>query len=217
MVGGVSDIRLPADQRATRRSVPAWSDRWVDLARPAVAQPLVDLLQMRAHEFLLGLGDPRTARLASVVPRGVVDLWRGPPASTLHRRWCECSRQRGSGCGAWRSAPPDVAEVGRTRGRIGRSVWRPEIQPAVWALGVVVSHVLVEHPLQVPSTQDERPVQTLLPDGPHPALSEAVRPWGSERVRTTWAPSAVNTASKLLVYLESRSRIRNRNDPRSAR
>ncbi len=33
----------------------------------------------------------------------------------------------------------------------------------------------------MPSTQDERPVQALPPDGPHPALSEGVRPLGSER------------------------------------
>ena len=39
---------------------------------------------------------------------------------------------------------------------------------------VVVPHVLVEDPLKMPSTPDQHPIQTLLPDRPHPALSDGV-------------------------------------------
>jgi hypothetical protein len=80
----------------------------------------------------------------------------------------------------------------------------------VWPPLVVVGHVHPQHSLGVASTQDERPVQAFPPDGPHPALGEGVRPRSLERVRIVVMPSAAKTASKLLVNLESRSRIRKR-------
>jgi hypothetical protein len=44
----------------------------------------------------------------------------------------------------------------------------------VRSLVVVVAHILGEHPLKVAPTPDQHPVQTLLPDCPHPALGERV-------------------------------------------
>jgi len=51
---------------------------------------------------------------------------------------------------------------------------RPKRQASVRPLVIVVPHVLVEHSLKMASTPDQHPVQTLLPDGPHPALGERV-------------------------------------------
>jgi hypothetical protein len=44
-----------------------------------------------------------------------------------------------------------------------------------------MGHVHPRHSLEVAPTQDERPVQALPPDSPHPALGEGVRPRGLER------------------------------------
>src|SRR6266540_4567438 len=44
-----------------------------------------------------------------------------------------------------------------------------------------MGHVLPEHSLKMAPTKDERPVQALPPDGPHPALGEGVRPRSLER------------------------------------
>jgi len=48
--------------------------------------------------------------------------------------------------------------------------WRREIKASVWPLVVVVLEVLVEDPLKVTATQDQQPVQALLPDGSYPSL-----------------------------------------------
>jgi hypothetical protein len=51
---------------------------------------------------------------------------------------------------------------------------RAKRQASVRSLVVVVAHILGEHPLKVAPTPDQHPVQTLLPDCPHPALGERV-------------------------------------------
>src|SRR6266516_5513556 len=51
---------------------------------------------------------------------------------------------------------------------------RPEREASVRPLIVVVPHVLVENALKMTPTPEQRPVQTLLPDRPHPALRDRV-------------------------------------------
>src|SRR6266568_3460596 len=51
---------------------------------------------------------------------------------------------------------------------------RPEREASVRPLIVVVPHVLVENALKMTPTPEQHPVQTLLPDRPHPALRERV-------------------------------------------
>ncbi len=55
--------------------------------------------------------------------------------------------------------------------------WRREIKASVWPLVVVVLEVLVEDPLKVTATQDQQPVQALLPYGWY-------RVWSSMRNKT---------------------------------
>ena len=52
---------------------------------------------------------------------------------------------------------------------------------SVRSLVVVVPHVLVENPPKMTPTPDQHPLQTLLPDRPHPALRERVRTWCPHR------------------------------------
>ena len=51
----------------------------------------------------------------------------------------------------------------------------------MWPGRVVVLHVLVEHLLQVPWSQNEQPVQALAAHRPHPALGHCVRSRCSDR------------------------------------
>ena len=64
--------------------------------------------------------------------------------------------------------------------------------------------------LEVPTAQDEHPVQALGPDRADPTLGEGVGLRCPDGVQMTCAPSERKTSSKLEVYLESRSLIRNR-------
>src|SRR6266511_3640453 len=57
----------------------------VDLAHPVVAQALVDLVEMRADQFLLRLGDAPSVRLTGVLERGVVDLGAAGPGTAAAR------------------------------------------------------------------------------------------------------------------------------------
>lgn len=110
-----------------------------------------------------------------------------------------------------------ASEVGERSGRIRRRVRRSEAEAAVRPARIVVGDVLAEDVLEVTPTENERPVQALPPDGPHPTLGEGVRSRRPERGEDDPMPSAAKTASKLLVYLESRSRMRRRNGPRPVR
>ncbi len=51
---------------------------------------------------------------------------------------------------------------------------RAKRKASVRSLVVVVPHVLLENMLKLTSTPEQHPVQTLLPDRPHPALRERV-------------------------------------------
>src|SRR5919197_2976850 len=46
----------------------------IDLAQIVAAEALVDVVEVRAHQLLLGFGDAPAVRLAGVLQRGVVDL-----------------------------------------------------------------------------------------------------------------------------------------------
>jgi hypothetical protein len=48
-------------------------------------------------------------------------------------------------------------------------------------VGVVVLHVGGQDGIEMPTTQDERPVKELSSNRPHPSLSEGVGLWGSDR------------------------------------
>jgi hypothetical protein len=62
----------------------------------------------------------------------------------------------------------------RERNQLARRVRRGEPERSVRALAVVVVNVCVEHPLELPFANDEQPVQALLTDRAHPALSVSV-------------------------------------------
>ena len=84
------------------------------------------------------------------------------------------------------------------------------VQGGVRTMTVVVREVLGEDLLEMTTSEDEEPVQTLSADGTHEALREGVRTrcssWGLDDL----IPSVRNTSSKLAVNFVSRSRIRNR-------
>ena len=62
-----------------------------------------------------------------------------------------------------------------------RRVRGSQIEPAMWSVGVVVLHVGVQHAIEMPTAQDERPVKELSSNRSHPALSEGVGLRGSDR------------------------------------
>ena len=62
-----------------------------------------------------------------------------------------------------------------------RRVRGSQIEPAMGTVGVVVLHVGVQDVIEMPTTQDERPVKELSSNRPHPSLSEGVGLWGSDR------------------------------------
>src|SRR6266545_4613275 len=75
------------------------------------------------------------------------------------------------------AVPAPNAGGGRDRARRssdGDTSGRAKRKASVGPLVVVVTHVLVEHALKMASTPDQHPVQTLLPDRPHPPLGERV-------------------------------------------
>src|SRR4029453_17182945 len=90
----------------------------VDLALAGLAEALVDLVEVLADQFLLGLGDAAAVGLAGVLGGGVVDL--APARAAARRRPAppadgpppppppppRRSPTSGGGCGAWRSARP---------------------------------------------------------------------------------------------------------------
>jgi hypothetical protein len=55
--------------------------------------------------------------------------------------------------------------------------WRHKLKASVWPLVVVVMEVLVEDPRKVTATQDQQPVQALLPYGSYPSLGDRVGVW----------------------------------------
>ena len=84
-----------------------------------------------------------------------------------------------------------------------RRVRGSQIEPAMWSVGVVVLHVGVQDAIEMPTAQDERPIKELSSHRSHPSLSEGVgrsrlvRAFGDRTgVRTTFAPSVLNTSSK---------------------
>jgi len=89
-----------------------------------------------------------------------------------------------------------------------RRVRGSQIEPAMGTVGVVVLHVGVQDAIEMPTTQEERPVKELGSNRSHPSLSEGVGLWGSDRVRITFAPSVLNTSSKERENFWSRSRTR---------
>ena len=72
--------------------------------------------------------------------------------------------------------------------------------------------VLGQHRSQLPTAEDEHPVQHLTPNGADPPLRVGVRPRCRTGVCSIWIPSAAKTASKAAVNLVSRSRSTNRTD-----
>ena len=58
---------------------------------------------------------------------------------------------------------------GRHRGLAAR---RPLVQALVWPGLVIVLNELLEHVLEVATTQDQQVVQALAPGCPHPAFGE---------------------------------------------
>ena len=79
---------------------------------------------------------------------------------------------------------------------------------AVGTMGVVMLDVVSEHGLQMAATEDERTVEAFTPQGAdHAQMALARGAWIG--VFTTLTPSAVNTVSKEVVNLVSRSRMRN--------
>lgn len=113
--------------------------------------------------------------------------------------------------------PSHASRSAGRSGRIRRRVRRPEVEPTVRAPRVVVNHVLAKHPLEVTATKDERPVEALAPDGSHPTLGEGVRLRGPERGEHHADAVGREDGVEAPGYLESRSRIRSRNGPRSDR
>jgi hypothetical protein len=77
-----------------------------------------------------------------------------------------------------------------------RRVRGSQIEPAMGTVGVVVLHVGVQDVIEMPTTQDERPVKELSSNRSHPSLSEGVGLWGSDRGEDDFAPSVLNTSSK---------------------
>ena len=75
---------------------------------------------------------------------------------------------------------------------------------------VVVADVVVQDQSQVPFAVDQHPVGALGSCGAHPPFGVAVRPGVRGGVFTIFTPSVAKIASKALVNLASRSRIRKR-------
>ena len=69
---------------------------------------------------------------------------------------------------------PDDRVGGKPDRRLGKR--RSESEPSVRSRLVVVVEVLGDDRFEVPSAEDERPVQALPPHASHPALGERVRP-----------------------------------------
>jgi len=79
----------------------------------------------------------------------------------------------------------EVASLDRTMAasRVGPTLRidrRAQVQSTVGPLAVVVLDVDTEHQLQVPTPEDEHPVQALCPDGSDPSLGEGVGPGSSD-------------------------------------
>ena len=98
---------------------------------------------------------------------------------------------------------------------LGTSAWgirprvrRSQVDPPVRPLRVVVGDVVAERPVEMTPTEDERPVKAFTSDGTDPSFGEGVRPRSADRGEDGLDAVRGKTASKLLVYLESRSLIR---------
>jgi hypothetical protein len=79
---------------------------------------------------------------------------------------------------SWTSPPSTSRPWTRTRSRARRpdttAGRRPETQPAVGPLSVVVGNVGPKHPVQMSAAAHQHPVQALGPDGPDPSFGEGV-------------------------------------------
>ncbi len=105
---------------------------------------------------------------------------------------------------------------GRRRGPARRR--RLLIEGLVRPMPVVAAGVLVQHHRQVPPAGDQEPVSALAACRSHPPLRVRVRPGSLRRGLHHLHPAPARTVSNAVVYLASRSRIRNRNDrPASSR
>jgi hypothetical protein len=110
-------------------------------------------------------------------------------------------------------ASSDTPQIGERSWRTRRRVRRSEVEAAVRPPRVVVGDALAEHPFEMTSTEDERPVQhSVLTVCTHRS-AKASALGARIGVRTIPIPSPVKTPSKLLVYMESRSLRRKRNGP----
>src|SRR5205085_11220176 len=85
-----------------------------------------------------------------------------------------------------------------------------EAERAVLPFAVVVVDGDAEHAIEVPSVEDEEPVETFGTDGADEALGDGVGSRRSHSVRIIPIPSLRKTMSKSRLYLLSRSRIRKR-------
>lgn len=97
-----------------------------------------------------------------------------------------------------------------------RLVGRSQTKASMRSLAVVMLDVHTEHSLEVPLAEDEHPIEALGPDRPDPALREGVGLGSTYGREDHLRLVALNTASKLDVYFESRSLIRNRKVVRSS-
>jgi hypothetical protein len=108
-------------------------------------------------------------------------------------------------------------DAGNRCGGIRQRVRRSQVDPGVRPLGVVVGDVFAERAVEMTPTEDERPVKAFTLTVRTHRSAKAFALGARTGVRTASMPSAAKTASKLLVYLESRSLIRWRNRPHPGR
>jgi hypothetical protein len=91
----------------------------------------------------------------------------------------------------------------------GARFWCGLLERSVGAVLVVVPGVFGEHCPQVAFAEDRHSVGAFAAGGAHPAFGDRVRPRCLRGVLMILMPAEVNTSSKLVVNLVSRSRMRN--------
>jgi len=181
-------------------------------------RPLVELPDDVGADLAGGGQDPKeiptrrwSERVGEASLKGTETLDRahGQPEGRRNPRSCRCP-------GVLVDEPSkEVASLDRTMAasRVGPTLRidrRAQVQSTVGPLAVVVLDVDTERQLQVPTPEDEHPVQALSPDGSDPSLGEGVGPGSSDASADTWAPWVRKTSSKLETNFESRSLIRKR-------
>ena len=75
---------------------------------------------------------------------------------------------------------------------------------------IVVRHIFVHHPVQMPFVQHQDLVQAFCPDGPHPALGIGIRVWCAVRRMDDLDPLRAKDLSNASVNFPSLSCNRNR-------